>query len=332
MLIYCPKCGALIPSKFVDCPECGRHLVQAKVDPFDHTSPDILKLRAESGDSEAMFLVGYRSHFGEYGFEKNDSEARKWLEAASILGHEEAGRCYSDWFPAHNDLAPRCSLSQFDNIIIFTLKTTGLDSAADSIIQLSALKAVPGLHGYSVSEEIDDLIDLPIRTVLSDEIVRITGIDNYLLDRFGKCPPEVFRSFLQFVGSGKTLFISYNAHFHASFLIHAFENYGCDHSLCFRYILDLLTVFRDRYAYPHKLSDALAVYQLENTIASSPYVLNNACSLLELLKAMEQEFDDLCRYVNLFGFNPRYGIKGDRLPRIRYKAQYFNSFKKLYET
>ena len=37
------------------------------------------------------------------------------------------------------------------------------------------------------------------------------------------------------------------------------------------------------------------------------------------------------KYIDLFGFNPKWGISGQKLPGIRYVAQPYNSFRRLYE-
>ena len=53
--------------------------------------------------------------------------------------------------------------------------------------------------------------------------------------------------------------------------------------------------------------------------------------MLALLEAMAEEEDDLQRYINLFGFNPRYGVEGRRIGSVTYRPQPYNSRCKLYE-
>ena len=45
----------------------------------------------------------------------------------------------------------------------------------------------------------------------------------------------------------------------------------------------------------------------------------------------EQEKDDLLKYVNLFGYNPKYGIEGKAIGSVTYKPQPYNPRKPLYE-
>ena len=48
------------------------------------------------------------------------------------------------------------------------------------------------------------------------------------------------------------------------------------------------------------------------------------------MKAMEQENPDLERYVNLFGYNPKYGISGKPIGSITYRPQKFDPPQPLY--
>jgi len=52
---------------------------------------------------------------------------------------------------------------------------------------------------------------------------------------------------------------------------------------------------------------------------------------VEVMKAMEAERDDLCSYINLFGYNPKYGISGKPIGSITYKPQSFDPLAPLYE-
>ena len=45
---------------------------------------------------------------------------------------------------------------------------------------------------------------------------------------------------------------------------------------------------------------------------------------------MEKEKDDLMNYVNLFGYNPKYGIEGKPIGSVTYKPQKFDPVQPLY--
>jgi len=53
---------------------------------------------------------------------------------------------------------------------------------------------------------------------------------------------------------------------------------------------------------------------------------------LRVMEAMEKERDDLLRYINLFGYNPKYGISGKPIGSVTYKPQPYDPKVPLYET
>lgn len=82
--------------------------------------------------------------------------------------------------------------------------------------------------------------------------------------------------------------------------------------------LDSLTVYKDRRPYPHKLANAILAYGLEDKVQNSHRAIDDVLALFEVLKAMDAERDDLASYVNLFGYNPKYGVSGRRIVGVRY--------------
>lgn len=85
-----------------------------------------------------------------------------------------------------------------------------------------------------------------------------------------------------------------------------------------------LTVYKDRRPYPHKLANAILAYELEDKVQNSHRAIDDVLALFEVLKAMDDERDDLAAYVNLFGYNPKYGVSGRRIVGVRYEPQGFN--------
>ena len=59
--------------------------------------------------------------------------------------------------------------------------------------------------------------------------------------------------------------------------------------------------------------------------------MDDVLATLEVMKAMEREKDDLLAYVDLFGYNPKYGISGKPISSITYKPQKYDPVKPLYE-
>jgi DNA polymerase III epsilon subunit-like protein len=128
----------------------------------------------------------------------------------------------------------------------------------------------------------------------------------------------------------RILFIAHNAHFDVSFLTAFLRKNGYD-DLEFD-VLDTLTVLKDRKSYPHKLSDAISHYNLEDQAANSHRALDDVKALYAVLSAMAKEAGDLPRYINLLGYNPRYGVEGEPVSNlVKYLPQHYGSPMTLYE-
>ena len=95
--------------------------------------------------------------------------------------------------------------------------------------------------------------------------------------------------------------------------------------------LDVLTVYRDRRDYPHKLNDAITAYGLEDQAVNSHRAVDDARAAAVLLEAMAAERDDLDRYVDLFGYSPKYGVSGRRIASVEYRPQPYQRVRPLYE-
>ena len=94
--------------------------------------------------------------------------------------------------------------------------------------------------------------------------------------------------------------------------------------------LDLLTVYKDRRAYPHKLCNAIEAYGLAGKVVNSHRAVDDVLATLAVMGEMEAERDDLISYVNLFGYNPKYGIDGKPIGTVTYKPQGFEPGQPLY--
>ena len=77
--------------------------------------------------------------------------------------------------------------------------------------------------------------------------------------------------------------------------------------------------------------DAVDAYNLNGKVANSHRAIDDTLALYEVMKAMDEECDDLDRYINLFGYNPKYGVNGPQIRTVTYKPQPYNNYKKLYE-
>jgi hypothetical protein len=132
--------------------------------------------------------------------------------------------------------------------------------------------------------------------------------------------------------AGNTLLLAYNAHFDLSFLFYLLLRDGDPTILKGKDKLDLLTVYKDRRSYPHRLCNAIEAYDLADKVVNSHRAVDDVLATVEVMKAMEAEQDDLMRYVNLFGYNPKYGVEGKPIGSVTYKPQRYDPPQPLYMT
>ena len=58
--------------------------------------------------------------------------------------------------------------------------------------------------------------------------------------------------------------------------------------------------------------------------------MDDVIATVAVMEEMEKERNDIMSYVNLFGYNPKYGIEGKPIGSVTYKPQPYNSTKPLY--
>lgn len=218
---------------------------------------------------------------------------------------------------------------QFDSIVFIDLETTGLDPRADEIIELGALRVVRSDGNLRMDGELSTLIKLSPGRQLNATITKITGITQPMLEHDGADKRGAGQALVEILGTGTPLVVAYNAQFDLGFLYHFLLGFGMENVLTNVRLLDALTVYRDRRDYPHKLADAVAAYTLQEE--NTHRAIDDARAVFSLLCAMDAEHDDLDRYLNIFGFNPKYGITGSRISSVRYIPQPFTREGKIYE-
>ena len=220
--------------------------------------------------------------------------------------------------------------SKYDRLVLFDTETTGLQYSRDEIIEFAAV-VVEKRNGIpTVVQEYDELIALSPGGFVPPEIEQLTGITNQDLQEKGIPKTRVCRDIADMI-QGNTLLLAYNAHFDLCFLFYLLMRDGDPSILKGKDKLDLLTVYKDRHSYPHKLCNAIEVYNLSDKVVNSHRAVDDVLATVAVMDAMEQEKDDLMRYVNLFGYNPKYGISGKPIGSITYKPQRFDPPCPLYE-
>ena len=220
--------------------------------------------------------------------------------------------------------------SKYDRLFLFDTETTGLNFSRDEIIEFAAVVVEQKDGQPVVVEEYDQLISLSPGMTVPPLIEKLTGISTQDILERGIPKEQVCAHIAQMI-SGNTLLLAYNAHFDLSFLFYMLLRNGDPTILKGKDKLDLLTVYKDRHSYPHKLCSAIEVYGLAGKVVNSHRAVDDVLATVEVMKCMEAERNDLMNYVNLFGYNPKYGIDGKPIGSVTYKAQPYDPIAPLYQ-
>ena len=219
---------------------------------------------------------------------------------------------------------------RYDRLVLFDTETTGLQYSRDEIIEFAAI-AVERVAGVpTVVREYDELVQLSPGSFVPPQIQSLTGITDQDIRERGLPKTRVCRDMAELF-RGNTLLLAYNAHFDLSFLFYMLLRDGDIAILKGKDKLDLLTVYKDRRSYPHKLCNAIESYGLSGEVVNSHRAVDDVLATLRVMEEMEKERDDLLRYINLFGYNPKYGISGKPIGSVTYKPQPYDPKAPLYQ-
>ena len=219
--------------------------------------------------------------------------------------------------------------NQYDRLVLFDTETTGLLFSRDEIIEFAAV-VVENRNGIpTIVQEYDELIALSPGGFVPPKIEQLTGISTQDLREKGLPKTRVAQDIAQML-KGNTLMLAYNAHFDRSFLYYFLLRHGDPMVLKGKDKLDLLTVYKDRRPYPHKLCNAIEAYGLTGKVVNSHRAVDDVIATVAVMEEMEKEKSDLMRYVNLFGYNPKFGIDGKPIGSVTYKPQPYNASTPLY--
>ena len=219
---------------------------------------------------------------------------------------------------------------KYDRFLIFDTETTGLDFRRDEIIEFSAvvIDIVSGVP--QVSREYDNLISLTPGNTVPPKITELTGISTQDILQQGIPKEQLCRDIAEMI-TENTLLLAYNAHFDLSFLFYLLLRNGDPTILKGKDKLDLLTVYKDRRPFPHRLCNAIDAYGLSGKVVNSHRAIDDVLATAAVMEAMAAERDDLECYVNLFGYNPKYGIDGKPIGSVTYKPQAYDPHVPLYQ-
>ena len=203
--------------------------------------------------------------------------------------------------------------------IFFDTETTGLNSYSCQIIELSMITVIDG----ETVEEYDKFVRYD--SLLPERIVSLTGITDKLLSEDGVDEKVIAEDLKERLSEG-TLMIAHNCQFDLSFIYNLLRKYypnAADEIVESLNWLDSLTVLKDRKDFPHKLIDAAEHYDIE--YVNFHRGIDDTIALINVVREMRKERDDLKEYINIFGYNPKYGVQGKRFGFIEYKKQYYHN-------
>ena len=210
--------------------------------------------------------------------------------------------------------------SKYDTIICLDTETTGLSPKTCQIIDLGVI-VMKNINGIITKvDEINSLIKLLPGNTLPKEIEELTHITLSMLNEKGETYDEVKEKFKKILeNDDKKIIATYNAEFDLSFLRYFLR--GCKfQNLDF---LDILTIYKDRAPYPTKLLNAVSHYNLDGKVINSHRAMDDTLACFEVLKEMSKEKDDIDRYINLFGYNAKFGYPKEQIKGVTYKPQGF---------
>ena len=220
--------------------------------------------------------------------------------------------------------------SKYDRLVLFDTETTGLQYSRDEIIEFAAVVVEQREGKAQIVQEYDELVSLSPGGFVPPKIQALTGISTLDIQEKGLPKTRVCRDIAEMF-KGNTLLLAYNAHFDLSFLFYMLLRDGDPAILKGKDKLDLLTVYRDRRGYPHKLCNAIEAYGLSGKVVNSHRAVDDVLATVAVMEEMEKEKEDLDKYINLFGYLPQFGVDGKPIGSVNYKPQPYNKKLPLYE-
>jgi len=197
----------------------------------------------------------------------------------------------------------------YNNILFFDLETTGLDYENDRIIEFGAVlvdaKTNKVLKTHSVFVNAGKFIP-PV-------VENLTGISNDDIKQEGITESALVELIKPYFNDD-TLLVAYNIHFDINFMYYLLKRF--DINLEQPNVLDMLTVYRERHSYPHKLSHAIEQYNID--VKPTHRSLDDTEAMVKLYHLMKPEFANIDHFINKVCFVQKYGLKGKQFSNIRY--------------
>ena len=220
---------------------------------------------------------------------------------------------------------------RYPRLVVLDTETTGLSFRRDEVIQFSAAVVEYQEGKLVVTDQYDHLVTLSPGGSVPPKIQQLTGITDMDIRERGLPKTRVCQDIARLL-EGNPLLVAYNAHFDLSFLYYMLLRDGDPTILKGKDKLDLLTVYRDRRSFPHKLCNAIESYGLAGKVVNSHSAIDDVLATVAVMEQMIAERDDLIHYVNLFGYLPQFGMDTKPIGSVTYKPQPYEKTEPLYNT
>lgn len=220
----------------------------------------------------------------------------------------------------------------YNSIVFIDIKTTDMKKYSGNIIEIAAILVVLRDGKLTISHSMDEFIK--IDTEISQEIEEQTGISNNMLLTEGVEKSVAQSKLRQLMTYHKnTLLVAHNTNFVVN-SINRFS-YSALHDLGKNIdMLDIASIYKDRKQsrhFGHKLQHITDSYSINYEPEKNHRAIDNCYVIMELMKAMAFEKNDLHEYINCFGYNHRAGIIPSRLEKICYVPQTCACKESLYD-
>lgn len=203
------------------------------------------------------------------------------------------------------------------NILIFDFETTGLNSKEDEILEIGALRLEIIDGKFKPVDELE--VILKTNNPISETITKITGITNEMQEEHGISQAEGFYMLDNLIDEN-TILVAYNIQFDLGFLKEFYiKNFDTSFEVK-NDVIDVMAIYKDRHKYPHRLESAVLEYKIDEP--NTHRALDDVKATYELIKKLQIEKSNLKDYINVIGYNPKYGVSGEKLKHVTYVAQY----------
>ncbi len=206
----------------------------------------------------------------------------------------------------------------YEYVFVFDFETSGLDFISDRVIELGGILYKKENFEFKKVLEIDDLIKIDF--LLPDKIKEITHITDDMLNEKGILEEELFYK-LDNILSLNPLLVAYNLQFDINFIIQMFRRYQNRNYQLSLDVLDVMAIYKDFYSYPHRLESAVNTLNVD--ILNTHRALDDVKATVEVLKKLSK-ITSIDPFINVLGYNPKYGVNGERLKHVSYVPQYGN--------